>query len=124
MESIIYKVLLAFVGGGFLSLLAQILIDKTKLTPARILVFFVSLGVLVYGIGLYDPLYEIFGRGVATPLLGFGANIAKGVKEAVDKEGILGALSGGLTASSAGITLALFLGLIFSFIFKTKQKRM
>ena len=124
MENIIYKVILAFVSGGFLSLLAQILIDKTKLTPARILVFFVSLGVLVYGIGLYEPLYEIFGRGVATPLLGFGANIARGVKEAVDKEGILGALTGGLTASSAGITLALFLGLIFSFIFKTKQKRM
>lgn len=124
MDNAVFNVILAFVSGGFLSLLAQILIDKTKLTPARILVLFVSLGVLLYGIGLYQPLYEIFGRGVSTPLLGFGANIAKGVKEAVEKEGIIGALTGGLTSSSAGITLTLFLGLLFSLIFKTKQKRM
>lgn len=124
MDNAVLNVILAFVSGGFLSLLAQILIDKTKLTPARILVLFVSLGVLLYGIGLYQPLYEIFGRGVSTPLLGFGANIAKGVKEAVEKEGIIGALTGGLTSSSAGITLTLFLGLLFSLIFKTKQKRM
>ena len=124
MNDDVLNVILAFVSGGFLSLLAQILIDKTKLTPARILVLFVSLGVLLYGIGLYQPLYEIFGRGVSTPLLGFGANIAKGVKEAVEKDGIIGALTGGLTSSSAGITLTLFLGLLFSFIFKTKQKRM
>ena len=124
MNDAVLNVILAFVSGGFLSLLAQILIDKTKLTPARILVLFVSLGVLLYGIGLYQPLYEIFGRGVSTPLLGFGANLAKGVKEAVEKDGIIGALTGGLTSSSAGITLTLFLGLLFSFIFKTKQKRM
>ena len=124
MNDAVLNVILAFVSGGFLSLLAQILIDKTKLTPARILVLFVSLGVLLYGIGLYQPLYEIFGRGVSTPLLGFGANIAKGVKEAVENDGIIGALTGGLTSSSAGITLTLFLGLLFSFIFKTKQKRM
>ncbi len=115
---------LAFVGGGALCVIAQLLIDLTKLTPARILVLYVSLGVLLYGIGVFDPLKEIFGAGVTLPLIGFGANIAKGVKEAVESEGLFGALTGGLTSSAAGITAALVSGLLASLIFDTKSKRM
>ena len=116
--------LLAFIGGGILSALAEILIDLTKLTPAKILVLYVSLGVLLYGVGAYTPLEKIFGTGVSVPLIGFGANIAKGVREAVDKEGIFGALTGGLTSSAAGITVALLSGLLASLFFNTKSKRM
>lgn len=116
--------LLTFVSGGVICVLAQLLIDLTKLTPARILVMYVSLGVLIFGVGLYEPMYEIFGAGVSVPLIGFGANIARGVREAVDKEGLIGVLTGGLTASSAGITAALLFGLFASLLFKTKSKRM
>jgi stage V sporulation protein AE len=112
------------VGGGILCVIAQLLIDLTKLTPARILVLYVSLGVLLYAVGVFEPMKEIFGAGVTLPLIGFGANIAKGVREAVDKEGIFGALTGGLTSSAAGITAALISGLLASFIFDTKSKRM
>ena len=115
--------LLAFVMGGFICTLVQLLIDFTKLTPARILVLLVVFGVFIYGVGLWDTLLKIFGAGVSVPLLGFGANIGKGVKEAVDKDGLLGILKGGLTATSAGITLTLFLGLLFSFIGKSRAKR-
>ncbi len=115
---------LAFVGGGVICVIAQLLIDLTKLTPARILVLYVSLGVLIYGIGLFDPMKEIFGAGVTVPLIGFGANIGKGVKEAVDKEGLIGVLTGGLTSSAAGITSALIFGLLASILFKPKPKRM
>ena len=110
--------------GGFFSLIAQVLIDLTSLTPARILVIYVCLGVLLFAVGVYEPLYDAFGSGVSVPLVGFGANIGRGVKEAVDKEGLLGALSGGLSASSAGIAASLILGLIFSFISRSKPKRM
>nr|MBE6544497.1 SpoVA/SpoVAEb family sporulation membrane protein [Oscillospiraceae bacterium] len=116
--------LLTFVSGGIICVFAQLLIDFTKLTPARILVLYVSLGVLLYGIGVFEPMKEIFGSGVSVPLIGFGANIAKGVQEAVDKEGLLGVLTGGLTSSAAGITSALIFGLSASIIFKTKSKRM
>ena len=116
--------ILAFVGGGILCVIAQLLIDLTKLTPARILVLYVSVGVLLYAVGVFDPMKEIFGAGVTLPLIGFGANIAKGVKEAVDKEGIFGALTGGLTSSAAGITAALLSGLLASLFFNTKSKRM
>lgn len=118
------QILFAFLFGGFLCLLAQLLIDKTKLTPARILVLYVSLGVLVYAVGAYDFLFDIFGAGVSVPLIGFGANIAKGVKEAVDDSGILGILTGGLTSSAGGITTALIFGLLASVLFKSKSKRM
>ncbi len=120
----ILQIILAFVFGGFLCLLAQILIDKTKLTPARILVLYVSFGVLIFGVGLYEWLFKIFGAGVSVPLIGFGANIAKGVKEAIDKDGILGILTGGLTSSAGGITAALIFGLLASIFFKSKSKRM
>ena len=118
------SLLLVFVGGGIICVIAQLLIDFTRLTPARILVLYVSLGVLLYAIGLFEPMKEIFGTGVTLPLIGFGANIAMGVKEAVDNIGLFGVLTGGLTASAAGITAALVSGLIFSLFFDTKSKRM
>jgi stage V sporulation protein AE len=116
--------ILVFIGGGILSVIAQILIDLTKLTPARILVTYVTMGVLLFGIGAYEPLYEIFGCGVSTPLIGFGAAIGKGVKEAMDKDGMLGILSGGLSATAAGISAALFLGTLFALFTKGRSKRM
>ena len=116
--------ILAFVGGGILSVIAQILIDLTKLTPARILVAYVSVGVLLYAVGVYEPLYEIFGCGVSTPLIGFGAAIGKGVKEAIDKDGLLGVFSGGLSATAAGISVALFSGMVFALFTTGKSKRM
>jgi stage V sporulation protein AE len=108
----ITSLFLVFISGGVICLVAQLLIDFTKLTPARILVLYVTLGVLLYALGLFEPMKEIFGTGVTLPLIGFGANIAMGVKEAVDEVGLFGALSGGLTSSSAGITAALISGLI------------
>ena len=118
------QLILAFTSGGIVCVIAQLLIDLTKLTPARILVLYVSMGVLIFAIGAYEPMYEIFGAGVSVPLIGFGANIARGVREAVDKDGLIGVLTGGLTASAAGITAALILGLLSSVIFKSKSKRM
>lgn len=115
---------LVFLAGGLLSGVAQLLIDLTKLTPAKILVLYVCLGVFLFGVGAYTPLEEIFGAGVSLPLIGFGANIARGVKEAVDEKGAIGILSGGLTASSAGITAALLLGLLVSIFFKSSQKKL
>ena len=122
--SLAHQLLLAFVSGGILCLIAQLLIDLTRLTPARILVCYVSLGVLIFGVGLYEPMQKIFGAGVSVPLIGFGANIARGVREAVDKDGIIGALTGGLSSSAAGITAALLSGLFAALLFKTKSKRM
>ncbi len=121
---IITDIILAAISGGLICAAAQLLIDLTKLTPARILVLYVTLGVFIYAIGLYQPLYSIFGAGVSLPLIGFGANIGRGVFEAVKNEGALGILSGGMTASSAGITLALFMGLISALVFKSKSKKM
>jgi stage V sporulation protein AE len=115
---------LVFLGGGVLCALAQLLIDLTKITPARILVLYVSLGVLLFAVGAYTPLEKIFGSGVSVPLIGFGANIAKGVKEAVDAKGGIGILEGGLSSSAVGITAALLFGLIASIIFKTSSKRL
>ena len=120
----LHSPILVFLAGGALCLIAQLLIDLTKLTPARILVLFVCVGVLVYGAGLYDPLFSLFGAGVSVPLLGFGANIARGVKEAIESDGAIGILSGGLTSSAVGITVSLILGLIISAIVKGRPKRM
>ena len=114
----------AFIGGGVLSLIAQLLIDLTKLTPARILVSYVCAGVLIYALGAYDGLFEIFGAGVSTPLIGFGAAIGRGVKEAVESDGLTGAFSGGLSATATGITVALFSGLVVAVISKSRPKRM
>ncbi len=120
---IVEKILLAGFMGGLICAAIQVLIDKTKLTPARILVSLVVFGVLLYGVGVYEGLFDIFGAGVSLPLLGFGAAIARGVKEAVDATGALGILTGGLTATSAGITTALVVGLLFSIIGRGKPKR-
>lgn len=112
----------AFVVGGLLCMIGQVLIDKTKLTPARILVSYVIIGVFLGAIGVYEPLVEFAGAGATVPLTGFGYNIAKGVKEAVAADGFLGILSGGLKATAGGITTAIMAGLIASFLFKAKDK--
>lgn len=113
----------AFLIGGLICTVAQVLIDKTKLTPARILVSYVVAGVVLTAVGLYEPLVEFAGGGATTPLTGFGCVIAKGVKTAVDKEGIIGVLKGGLSASSMGITAALAFSLIAAVICKSKPKK-
>ena len=118
------QLLFSFISGGVLCVIAQLLIDLTKLTPARILVIYVSLGVFLFAVGLYDPMFNLFGTGVSVPLTGFGANIASGIKDAIDSSGPIGILTGGLTASSAGITVALIAGLIFSLLFKARSKKM
>lgn len=120
---ILLDYLYAFIVGGLLCVIAQILIDKTKLTPARILVSYVVAGVFLGGVGLYGPLVKFAGGGATTPLTGFGYTIAKGVKKAVDNDGLIGVLKGGLTASAGGITAALFFGLVAALIFKSKPKR-
>lgn len=112
----------AFLVGGALCLIAQVLIDKTKLTPARILVSYVVAGVSLGAIGVYEPLVDFAGAGATVPLTGFGYNIAKGVKEAVQEQGFLGILTGGLKSTSGGITAAILAGLIASLLFKAKDK--
>ena len=112
----------AFLIGGALCLIGQILIDKTKLTPARILVSYVVAGVVLGGMGIYRYLADFGGAGATVPLTGFGYNLAKGVKEAVDKDGFLGIFTGGLKASAGGITAAILAGLLCSLIFKAKAK--
>lgn len=112
----------AFFVGGALCLIGQILIDKTKLTPARILVSYVVCGVLLTAIGIYKPLVDFAGAGATVPLTGFGYCLANGVKEAVEADGFLGVLTGGLKATAGGITAAIVSGLIASFIFKAKDK--
>lgn len=119
-----HNLLLVFLFGGFVCFIAQILIDLTKLTPARILVIYVCSGVILFAVGVYDILFELFGCGVTLPLIGFGAVIGRGVQEAVDTEGFLGIFEGGLSASSVGITVALFLGFLAAVFFKSKTKRM
>ncbi|MBQ8860948.1 MAG: stage V sporulation protein AE [Ruminococcus sp.] len=112
----------AFLVGGFICVLGQILIDKTKLTPARILTGLVVLGVILSALGLYQPIVDFAGAGASVPLSGFGHVMAQGVKEAIDKEGAIGILKGGLTAGSAGITAAVTFGLIASLCSKSKEK--
>ncbi len=112
----------AFLVGGALCAVGQVLIDYTRLTPARILVTYVVAGVVLGGLGWYQPLIDFAGAGASVPLTGFGSLLAKGVREAVDKDGLLGVLSGGLTASAAGITAAMVFGLLAALIFKPKDK--
>ncbi len=112
----------AFLVGGTICLIGQILIDKTKLTPARILVSFVVLGVILGAVGIYEPLMEFAGAGASVPLTGFGNLIAKGVRKAVTEKGFLGIFTGGLTAAAGGITAAIIAGLMASFVFKPKDK--
>ena len=112
----------AFVIGGIFCLLGQILIDKTKLTPARILVGYVVAGVFLGAIGMYKPLVEFAGAGATVPLTGFGYTLAKGVKEAIQQDGLIGILTGGLKATAGGITAAIIAGLLMSFLFKARDK--
>ncbi len=112
----------AFIFGGSLCLIGQILIDKTKLTPARILVSYVVIGVLLGAVGLYEVFADFAGAGATVPLTGFGNTLAQGVRQAVDESGFIGIFTGGLKASAGGITAAILFGLLVSIIFKTRDK--
>ena len=112
----------AFIVGGLLCLIGQILIDKTKLTHARILVSYVVIGVLLGALGMYQPLVEFGGAGATVPLTGFGNTLAKGVKEAIGQDGFIGIFTGGLKAAAGGITAAILAGLTASLVFKDKDK--
>lgn len=112
----------AFLVGGFICLFGQILIDKTKLTPAKILVSYVVVGVILSAIGIYSYLVNFSGAGATVPLIGFGHTLAKGVRESVDQNGFLGIFTGGIKATAGGITAAIIAGLLVSVIFKAKDK--
>ena len=112
----------SFLIGGLLCLIGQILIDRTKLTPARILTTYVALGVLLGGLGIYEPFAKWAGAGATIPLLGFGNTLAKGVRKSVSEQGIIGVFSGGFTSAAGGICAAIFFGLLVSIIFKSKDK--
>ena len=112
----------AFIIGGVICVIGQILIDKTSLTPARILVSYVVTGVLLGALGLYEPIINYAGAGATVPLTGFGYNLARGVKEAVESNGLIGVFTGGLKACAGGITAAIILALLVSLIFKARDK--
>lgn len=112
----------AFLIGGIICAVGQVLIDYTKLTPARILVAFVVAGVILGGVGLYQPLVDFAGGGAAVPLTGFGNILAQGVKKAIDEQGLLGIFTGGVAASAAGITASILFGLLIALIFRPKAK--
>ena len=118
----IFPYLRAFLCGGALCLIGQVLIDKTTLTPARILVSYVVAGVVLGGLGIYPWLVEFGGAGATVPLTGFGYLLSKGVARAVEEQGALGILTGGLTASAAGITAAMFFGLLAGLLSHSKPK--
>ena len=113
----------AFLFGGGLCIIGQLLIDRTSLTPARILVAYVVAGVILGALGLYQPLIDWAGAGASVPLTGFGNLLAKGVKKAVAEKGLIGALTGGITAAAGGITAAIFFGFLVALLFKSKPKR-
>lgn len=117
------QLLRCFITGGIICIIGQILIDKTKLTPARILVTFVTAGAILGGLGIYKYLIDFAGCGATVPLTGFGANLAKGAIEAVKEDGILGAFTGGVKASAGGIAAAIFFGYIASLVAKPKIKK-
>lgn len=112
----------AFVVGGLLCVVGQLLIDLTTLTPARILVLFVTAGVALTAVGLYDPLVQFAGAGATVPLTGFGYSLAMGVREAVAADGLFGALTGGFTATSGGIAAAVVFGLLCALFARSKDK--
>ena len=117
------QLLYAFLVGGALCVIGQILIDKTKLTPARILVIYVTAGAVLGGLGIYQYLVDFAGAGATVPLTGFGYNLAKGAKEAVDQYGFVGAFIGGTKAAAGGIAAAIFFGYIASLISKPRMKK-
>lgn len=116
------QLLKSFITGGIICAIGQVLIDKTALTPAKILTTYVVMGVLLGGLGVYEPLVRWGGAGATVPLTGFGYNLAKGVKEAVETKGLLGAITGGITASAGGITAAIVFGWTFAVLFKPGDK--
>ena len=112
----------AFLCGGLLCVIGQLLIDKTKPTPAKILVCYVTAGVILGGLGLYQHLVDWAGAGATVPLTGFGNTLAKGVQKAVEEQGLLGALTGGISATAGGITAAIFFGFLIALVCKSKPK--
>ncbi len=120
--SILLSLARAFLVGGAFCVIAQILIDKTKLSPARILVLYVVAGVVLGGFGLYEYIIDFAGAGATTPLTGFGYLISDGVRREVEAKGLIGALTGGMTASAGGITAAILFALLSAFIFRSKRK--
>lgn len=112
----------AFAVGGALCAVGQVLIDKTKLTPARILTVYVVAGLVLEAVGLYAPVRDWAGAGASVPLTGFGSTLARGVETAVAESGVLGAFTGGFTAAAAGITAAVFFGIIVALLFRQKEK--
>lgn len=112
----------AFVVGGFICAIGQVLIDRTKMTPARILVSFVTLGVILTALGIYEPIVEFAGAGATVPLTGFGYTMAKGTLEFINKKGAIGILTGGLSSASAGITAAVFFGYLAALVSKPGDK--
>lgn len=122
MMELFWDIMKAFLVGGAICAAVQIVIDKTALTPARIMVSLVTLGVILGAVGLYKPFIEFAGCGASTPLTGFGYTLAVGVKKAVDERGLIGALTGGLAGSAGGITAAIFFGYFFALIFRSKPR--
>lgn len=116
------KCLWAFLVGGFICTIGQVLIDYTKLTPARILVTYVVSGVFLTAIGVYEPIVDFAGAGATVPLTGFGYSLANGVVQAVDQYGFIGIFCGGLTATAAGVTAAIFFGFVMSLIFRSGDR--
>jgi len=112
----------AFLVGGFFCAIGQILIDKTKLTPARILVTYVVTGIILTGLGIYEPIVKWAGAGATVPITGFGYTLAKGIKEAVTQDGLLGVLIGGIRGAAAGIASSIFFGYLIALVFKPKNK--
>ena len=119
---VIIRYFSVFVTGGILCVIAQILIDRTRMTPARILVGYVVAGVVLTAVKIYDPLVDFAMAGATVPLTGFGYSLAKGVEKAVDEKGLIGILTGGLSATAAGITAALLLAFLAAIFFKSKSK--
>ncbi len=119
---LVWDLIKAFVVGGFFCAIGQVLLDYTKLTPARILVTFVVAGVVLGGLGLYAPIVDFAGAGATVPLTGFGNLLAEGVKKAIDSEGFIGIITGGLTSAAAGISAAILFGFLTALIFKPGKK--
>lgn len=113
----------AFIVGGLICVVGQVLMDKTKLTPARVLVIFVTLGVILQGLGIYQKLVDIGGAGATVPLPGFGYSLAKGAINGVKESGIIGAFTGGITATAGGVSGAIFFGYMIAILFNPKSKR-
>ncbi len=118
-----FDILKAFIVGGIICAIGQLLIDYTKLTPARILTGYVVTGVILSAVGIYKPIVEFAGAGATVPLTGFGHLLAEGIRKSVSKDGFIGVFTGGLTSAAGGITAAILFGLIAAVIFKQKDKK-